>query len=195
MRSLGIADDLAHGVCLFKSSVYKLVRDADFKQTSMQHQSANRPPALRAWMRPQKQAFAAGTVVANGAHQMRRPNPGSGKQDDRIDSIVAFHLLECGPGFFFAGNDDTMLNNLQTCRNQRTLGAPNQCLINEWRAHWVLQTIFMNSKNYESDCGLNHCSSKLASCALSVCPRSARRAQKMVLAGLSCVRRRDCIIR
>jgi hypothetical protein len=88
-------------------------------------------------VRPQKQAFAAAGVIANGGDQVRRPNPSTGKQDDRIDRIVAFHFLECGPSLFFAGDDHTMLNNFQTRRNQRTLGASNQCVINERRPHWV----------------------------------------------------------
>ena len=53
-----------------------------------------------------------------------------------------------------------MLNNFQTRRNQCTLGAPHQRVINERSTHWVLQPIFVNSKNYESDCGLYHRSSR-----------------------------------
>jgi hypothetical protein len=68
---------------------------------------------------------------------VRRPNPGAGKQDDRVDGVVAFHLLECGAGFFFAGDDNAMLNHLQTRRNQRTLGALHQSVIDERRTHGV----------------------------------------------------------
>ena len=66
-----------------------------------------------------------------------------------------------------------MLNNFQTRRNQCALGAPHQRVINERSAHWVLQPILVNSKNYESDCGLYHHSShSLAD--FSVCDRRER---------------------
>ena len=160
MGSAGIADDLAHSVWFVQAAVYELVRDADFEQASVQHQSAHGAPALRAGVRPHKQALAGGAVIPDSANQVRRPNPGAGKQDDRVDGVVALHLLKCGAGFFFAGDDNAMLNHLQTRRNQRTLGALHQGVIDERRTHGVLQTIFVNSKHYESDCGLYHRSSK-----------------------------------
>jgi hypothetical protein len=68
---------------------------------------------------------------------VRRPNPGSGKQHDRVNGVIAFHFLECGPSLFFAGDHDAVLNDVKTRRNQCTLGALHQCVINEWRTHWV----------------------------------------------------------
>jgi hypothetical protein len=52
-----------------------------------------------------------------------------------------------------------MFNHFQTGGNQCSLGTLNHGVIDEWGTHWVFQAVFVNSKNYESDCGSYHRSS------------------------------------
>jgi hypothetical protein len=112
-------------------------------------------------MRPEKQALATPGVIADSTDHVRGPHPGSRKQNDGINGIVGFHFFERGSSFLFAGDNNVMLNYLQTCRNECILGTLNQSVIDEWSPQWVFQAIFMNSENYESYCGLYHCSSYL----------------------------------
>src|ERR1019366_8026486 len=76
------ANDFVRGCRIVGRAIHELVRQSDFQQSAVHHESANGTPTLRTWVGPDEYTLPGGSVVAHCPHQVGSPHPGAGEEHD-----------------------------------------------------------------------------------------------------------------
>ena len=88
-----VGADARDGVRLAAVAVDKAMRQPDLLERTVEHQAADRTPALAAGMGPEQDALAAAGKITQRTDHVRRPDPGTREEHDGIKIV---HLLELG---------------------------------------------------------------------------------------------------
>ena len=148
--------DLLHRGCILGGAVHEFVGKADFQKSTVHHQTSYGAPTLRSGMSPQHHALPRGCEFAHRAHQVGGPNPGAGKQNHGVDLGIVLHAPQRRDGFLFGRDHNFVPDQLDPGCGERLLGSRDDCCINEWLAHGILQAIFVYAVNNKADCGFDH---------------------------------------
>ena len=122
----------------------------------MHHQPADRPPPLRARIRPQHDPLAGRGEVAQRGDQVRGPHPRAGEEDDRVQVIHLLELVQARLRLGLGGEDDVVLDQLDVGRAQGRFGLGDQRVVDEGCPHRVEQPILVDAEDDEGDFGSQH---------------------------------------
>src|SRR6266852_4526194 len=152
----------------------------------MHDQATDRTPPLRAGMSPEQHPLSRPGIIANRPNQMGSPNPRAREQDHSVEALIVLHPAERCCRLLLGGDDQFVPDQFQPSLGQCVPSAVNQPFVDEWLAHGIFQSVFVDAIDYESDFGLDHSSSSVAS-RLGAPQGSQTRIKDSVLLHLSLV--------
>jgi len=126
----GVADDAAHRIAS-SMSPYTSDANAISREPAVHHQSAHRPPALGARMRPSAERLCRCWRIAHRAYQMSSPHPGAGEKHHGITRSSCFIFFRASASFLLARNYGLVLDQLQPGLGKRGLCLCNQSIVHK----------------------------------------------------------------
>ena len=135
--------------------VDEAVGDADLLEAAVHHQPADGPPPLRARVRPQHDPLAGRGEVAQRGHQVRRPHPRPGEEDDRVQVIHLLELVQARLRLGLGGQDDVVLDQLDVGCAQGRFRLRDQGVVDERCPHRIEQPVLVDAEDDEGDFGIS----------------------------------------